>query len=128
MIEEYIHKGYVPINKDTIIDWLNESLEFLKTQLTYNYSADTLEWYKNNMHQVQGIIETLKTGVRYESYQPYINESLRILEANRDYFKRQNIQTNYEDINIKLYNELQKLLNDCKDYYETQKGQIQFLF
>lgn len=125
MIEEYIHKGYVPINKDTIITWLKESIDFSTSLLKYEAIKNDAS-FKQRLDTKKRILATLETGLKYEDFTPYILDKLKLCESNRNYFNSINKSSDYWVINIKLYNYLQQLLDQINDgFIENQNGQLQ---
>ena len=113
MIEEYIFKGYVPINTNTLIEWLKEDIEFCNSR---NIDS-TIE---------KDILQTLETNQRFKDYTGYIEDKIKLCQANGAYFKENGRNIDFWTISIVLYQELEKALNNIKEYEykENEEGQL----
>lgn len=113
MIEEYIFKGYVPINIDTLKDWLREDIEFSNSR---NIDC-TME---------KEILATLETNQRFKNYDGFINDKIKLCEANGSYFKEKGRNIDFWTTSIVLYQELGKALNNIQEYEfkESSDGQL----
>lgn len=126
MIETYIQAGYVPVNKETVLQWLKESIAFTTNLLTYDTLKDN-KALKIELDTEKNIILSLETGLKYEDFKQHILSKIKLCENNRDYFKSINKDYAYWDVEITLYKHLIILLDELEDYYSTQKGQL-YLF
>lgn len=124
MIETYIQTGYVPVNKETVLQWLKESIAFTTNLLTYDTLKDN-KALKIELDTEKNIILSLETGLKYEDFKQYILSKISLCEKNRDYFKSINKNYAYWDVEITLYKHLVNLLDELEDYYSSQKGQLQ---
>ena len=124
MIETYIQAGYVPVNKETVLQWLKESIAFTTTLLTYDTLKDN-KALKMELDTEKNIILSLETGLKYEDFKQHILAKIKLCESNRDYFKSINKDYAYWDVEITLYKHLVNLLDELEDYYSSQKGQLQ---
>ena len=113
MIEEYIDKKYIPINKETIITWLKEDIDFSDSR-------------KINADIEKEMLDAIEQDTKYKDFNSYIDMKISVCERNRECEKSNNRNTRYWDINIELYNELRKLLNSVNDYQfkELENGQL----
>ena len=124
MIQEYIYKGFMPINKETVIEWLKESIDFTKSILKYERLKDN-KTLKIGLDTENNILITLETGIKYQDFTDYINEHISVCKSNLEYFMKIGNDYSFWEIEIKLYKGLLELLNNTKDYFKEQKGQLQ---
>ena len=124
MIETYIQAGYVPVNKETVLKWLKESIAFTVNLLNYDNLKDN-KALNIELDTEKNIVVTLETGIKYDDFKQYILEKIKLCQSNRDYFKSINKDFAYWDVEITLYKHLIILLDELEDYYSHQKGQLQ---
>lgn len=124
MIERYIQTGYVPVNKETVLKWLKESIAFTVSLLKYDSLKDT-KALNIELDTEKNIVLTLETGIKYDDFKQYIFKKIELCQNNRDYYKSINKDFAYWDVEITLYKHLIILLDELEDYYSHQKGQLQ---
>ena len=124
MIETYVQAGYVPVNKETVLTWLKESIAFTVSLLKYDSLKDK-KALNIELDTEKNIVLTLETGIKYDDFKQYIFNKINLCQSNRDYFKSINKDFSYWDVEITLYKHLIILLDELEDYYSHQKGQLQ---